>query len=260
VDGSRNDPNVTRAQAYQRGLEAIREAVGERFILGCGNPIGPSVGLVDGARIGPDVAPFWHPAGGSPQNERNRMGEPACLNAIRNSITRWWMHERLWQNDPDCLLARDSETALTPDEVRSLATVIAMSGGMVLDSDDLKRLSEERREIVSLLLPPFGRAARPLDLFESEMPRLLELDCGSHSMLAIFNWSDESTKIEAHLPGGESEVSEVWTRAHLGVIRGSISVEVPPHGCRLLAVRALSEPRAERERELPRLFCWPDGD
>ena len=44
IDGIRHDPNVTRAQAYRRGLEAIRDAVGNRFILACGNPIGPSVG------------------------------------------------------------------------------------------------------------------------------------------------------------------------------------------------------------------------
>ena len=101
------------------------------------------------------------------------MSEPSALNAIRNSITRWWMHGRLWQNDPDCLLVRESETSLTPEEVRTLATVIAMSGGMVLDSDDLTRLSDERRQWLSMLLPAYGKAARPLDLFESEMPRLL---------------------------------------------------------------------------------------
>jgi len=263
VDGIRHDANITRAQAYRRGLEAIREAVGERFILACGNPIGPSIGLVDGARIGPDVAPFWHPAGGSARNERDRMSEPSCLNAIRNSITRWWMHGRLWQNDPDCLLARDSETALTLDEVRSLATVIAMSGGMILDSDDLTLLSDERREWLSVLLPPYGKAARPLDLFDSEMPALMELDCGSHRMLAMFNWSDwsdwsdKSAEIEAQLPDGESEVFDVWTRAHLGAVRGSISLVVPPHGCRLLAVRALGERRGPDGRDLPRLFRWP---
>src|SRR6266542_2168923 len=131
----RCDAEVTRAQAYRRGLEAVREAVGERFILGCWNPLGASIGLIDGARISPDVAPFWHPPGGAGDDvapfwhppggagdaAHNRMSAPSALNAIRNSITRWWMHGRLWQNDPDCLLVRDSETALTPDEVQTLA-------------------------------------------------------------------------------------------------------------------------------------------
>src|SRR5437667_1704108 len=106
VDGMRCDAEVTRAQAYRRGLEAIGEAVGERFVLGCGNPMGASVGLVNGAQISPDIAPFWKPRGRSDDPQRKRMSEPSALNAIRNTMTRWWMHGRLWQNDPDWLLVR----------------------------------------------------------------------------------------------------------------------------------------------------------
>src|SRR4030067_657255 len=87
---------------------------------------------------------------------------PPAVNALRNTITRFWMHTRLWLSDPDCLLLRDSETALTPDEVRTLATVIALSGGMILDSDDVTRLPAERRRGLSRLLPPRGAGAVPL--------------------------------------------------------------------------------------------------
>jgi alpha-galactosidase len=269
VDGIRHDPDVTRAQAYRRGLEAIRDAVGERFILGCGNPMGASTGIVDGARISPDLAPFWRPPDGG-----SDMSGPAALNAIRNTITRWWMHGRLWQSDPDCLLVRKSETALTPDEVRSLATVVAMSGGMVLDSDDLTRLSDERREWLAMLLPPYGRAARPLDLFESDIPRLLELDVGSHRMVAVFNWEDEPTVVQVPLAGPEIEnrksknekrrtagggpmrVFDAWSSVDLGVHEGSISLEVPGHGCRLLAVRTVGEQGTVDESGMPPLFRW----
>lgn len=257
VDGIRHDPEVTRAQAYRQGLEAIREAVGDRFVLACGNPIGPSVGLVDGARISPDVAPFWHPPGSARDPARSRMSEPSALNAIRNSITRWWIHGRLWQNDPDCLLARDSETALTKDEVRTLTTVIAMSGGMVLDSDDLPRLSEERQEWLSRLLPAYGKAARPLDLFDSEMPHLLELDVGTHRMIALFNWDDKMTKVQTPLPSGRVHVFDAWSREDLGVIEGPVSLDIPAHGCRLLAIRPLDGATGNAGRELPPLFRWP---
>ena len=33
----------------------------DAFLLGCGCPLGPAVGVVDGMRIGPDVAPYWFP-------------------------------------------------------------------------------------------------------------------------------------------------------------------------------------------------------
>lgn len=255
VNGFRHDPNVTRAQAYRRGLEAIRDAADDRFVLACGNPIGPSVGLVDGARIGPDVAPYWRPAGNPRDMERNRMSEPSALNSIRNSITRWWMHGRLWQSDPDCLLARDSETALTAVEVRTLATVVAMSGGMVLDSDDLTLLSDERRKWLATLLPPFGKAARPLDLFDTDIPSVLRLDCGTHIMIAVFNWNDESARVRAPLPPESSRVFDVWNNADLGASRDAIDLDLPSHGCALLAVRpALTTVDAGRPRRYPPLL------
>jgi len=255
VNGIRYDPNVTRAQAYRRGLKAIRDAARDRFVLACGNPIGPSIGLVDGARVGPDVAPYWRPAASPRDVERNRMSEPSALNSIRNSVTRWWMHGRLWQSDPDCLLARDSETGLTTDEVRTLATVIAMSGGMVLDSDDLTLLSDERREWLATLLPTFGRAAQPLDLFDTEVPTILRLDCGTHFMIAVFNWNDEPASVRASLPAESSRVFDVWNKIDLAVKRDAIDLELPPHGCSLLAVTPEgSEAAAGESRSYPALF------
>jgi alpha-galactosidase len=233
VDGVRHDPNVTRAQAYRRGLETIRDAVGNRFVLACGNPMGPSVGLAEGARIGPDVAPYWYPmARGA---ARSTLSDPSALNSIRNTITRFWMHVRLWMNDPDCLLVRETDTALVGDEVRALATVIGLSGGMVLSSDNLPKLSPARRELISLLLPVYGRSAVPLDLFQTpDLPHFFELDCGTHRLLAAFNWADESAEIEAPLPPGGWHVFEFWEREYIGVGEGEVSLPVPPHGCRLL--------------------------
>jgi alpha-galactosidase len=184
------------------------------------------------------------------------MSEPSALNAIRNTITRWWMHGRLWQNDPDCLLVRDGETALTEDEARTLATVIAMSGGMVLNSDDLTQLSDKRREWLSMLVPPYGKAARPLDVFESAMPRVLEVDIGSHRMVAMCNWHEELATLDVPLVGEAVRVFDAWSREDLGVHDGSISVEVAAHGCRLLAVRPAGETGVVDESRVPPLFRW----
>jgi alpha-galactosidase len=233
VDGVRHDPNVTRAQAYRRGVSAIRDTVGSRFILACGNPMGPSVGLVEGARIGPDVAPYWRPFDrGAPQLS---LSDPSALNSIRNTIARFWMHGRLWASDPDCLLVRETDTAMAGDEVRALATVIGLSGGMVLDSDKLPKLSEERGELISLLLPVYGKAAVPLDLFQTpELPAILSLDCGTHTLLGVFNWGDESGEVTAKLPEGRWHIFELWQREYLGVCEGTLTLPAPPHGCRLL--------------------------
>lgn len=233
VNGVRHEPNVTRAQAYRRGLETIREAVGDRFILACGNPMGPAIGLVDAARISPDVAPFWHPI--PPANERALLSTVSAENAIRATLTRFWMHGRLWMNDPDCLLVRETDTSLSGDEVRALTTVIGLLGNMVLDSDNLPKVSADRVNLISLLLPVYGRSAVPLDLLETpNMPRLLELDCETHRLLAVFNWSDETADVRAPLPAGRWHVFEFCEREYLGICEGSVSLTTAPHGCRLL--------------------------
>jgi len=235
VDGIRHDPDVTRAQAYRRGVEAIRRAVGDGFILGCGNPVGPSVGLINGMRIGPDVAPYWTPPVRA-AGDRSDLSVPSTLNAIRNVLHRWWMHRSLWLNDPDCLLLRGSETALTADEVVTLATVIGMSGGMLLDSDNLTRLEPERRAMLARLLPLQGEAAIPLDLFEREMPQLLWRP--DRRLLAVFNWADGPADVGVELPAPAERLADFWTGEEYAaegrriVIRG-----LPAHGCRLLLMR-----------------------
>jgi len=237
VDGVRSDPNLTRAQAYRRGLEAIRRAVGERFILGCGAPIGPSVGLVNGMRIGPDVAPYWYPLSGrAADRRRTSLSFPAAVNGIRNTISRYWTHNRLWLNDPDCLLLRDSETALTAEEVTSLATAIGMSGGMLLDSDDLTRLSPERRAMLTRLLPLRGEAAVPLDLFERELPQLLWRP--DRRLLAVFNWNDEPADVGVSLPAPAERLVDFWTGEEY-VLEGARTHfrGLPAHGCKLLILR-----------------------
>jgi alpha-galactosidase len=237
IDGVRRDRNVTRAQAYRRGLEAVRQAVGDRFVLACGAPIGPSIGLVDAARIGPDVAPYWKPFVPPSVAGRSSLSLPSALNSIRNTLTRLWTHRSLWLNDPDCLLVRDSETALTLDQVRALATAIGMTDGMILLSDDMTRLPEERLDVISRFLPPLGRAAVALDFFESDIPSVLEIDCGTHRLLAVFNWGDSPVKRTLSLPDKPAHVFEFWSEHYLGVATGELAVTTPAEGCSLLALR-----------------------
>jgi alpha-galactosidase len=126
----------------------VRAGAGEHaFLLGCGCPLGPAVGVVDGMRIGPDTAPHWEPL----PIARIPGLEPAVpsgRNALRNTLARAWMHRRLWLNDPDCLLARSKGSQLTRDEVRTLAISIAVTGGMTIVSDDLPALSAGERALV----------------------------------------------------------------------------------------------------------------
>ncbi len=143
AEGVRHDPKTTRAETLRRGLEAIRRGAGERtFILGCGCPLGTAVGIVDGMRIGPDVAPYWGATTGA-------TGEPGTALAIDAILARSFMHRRWWLNDPDCLMLRAKETRLSNDEREALAWTIAASGGMLLISDDMRLLDQASARLYS---------------------------------------------------------------------------------------------------------------
>ena len=88
--------DVSPVAAYRQGLAVVREAFGkDAYLLGCGAPLLPSVGLVDAMRVSGDVM--------NPADEPSPLGRPRGERAIR---ARAWQHGRFWVNDPDCLVAR----------------------------------------------------------------------------------------------------------------------------------------------------------
>ncbi len=192
------DASLPRAARLKRGLAAIREGTGaEAFVLGCGSPLGAAVGLVDGMRIGPDVAPHWdaRPAPRIPGIEHTT---PSTRHALSAVYARSFMHRRLWLNDPDCVMARSRGTELTPVEVRSLAAGVAASGGMLIFSDDVAQLApaeiELLRDTLALAREVDAGAsqgtARALDLFAPEGARGIVSHTQSATLLAALNPSD----------------------------------------------------------------------
>jgi alpha-galactosidase len=247
LEGRRYDPSMSRAQALRVGLEIIRETVGEKFILGCGCPLGPAVGLVDGMRIGPDVATYW-------RYFQRDLSAAATENALRNTVARFFMHRRLWTSDPDCVLVRSraEESDLTLNEMRSLVTIVGLCGGMVMSGDDLASIHPSRLNYLRAILPPHGGAAIPLDLFDNELPRLLSLpvhtDHGRWLIAAFINWEDRTvrTVIEfAHLGlQGDQDyhVYDYWHRRYLGIGRERLVIpRHQPHETVVLLFKPVSQ-------------------
>ena len=153
------DPSQTPAQRVRAGYDAVRRGAGDdAFLLGCGVPLANVVGVVDGNRIGPDVAPTWawRPAENALPGYEGSL--PATVHGWQNTLTRSFMHRTLWLNDPDCLMLRADETELTPDQARTWALAVGVSGGMALVSDDLALLDGEARSLLDEVVE-LGRAS-----------------------------------------------------------------------------------------------------
>jgi alpha-galactosidase len=242
--GRRHDPTRTGVEAYRRGLEIIREEAGDRFVLGCGAPFAPAVGLVDGMRIGPDVAPYWRGV------EKEDGFARGLHRAVRSTLAHLWMHGHLWANDPDCLMLRERDSDLTLAEVQAWTSLVALSGGMVLLSDDMALLEAEpeRAEMLARALPPSGITATALgpvvDGIASRAQLVVERDWGRRLVAALFNWSDQPQEAafdpaEWAMPGEPYHLYDLWSGEHFGPVRGLVSLgTIAPHGVRLLAVHA----------------------
>jgi alpha-galactosidase len=125
VPGRRHE-DVSTVAAYRSGLELIREAAGpEAFLLGCGAPILPSVGLVDAMRVSPDT---FHEGG-----EDGSAG----LRGRMSLVARSWQQGRFWINDPDSLVARPGYRLREP-----WAATVAAYGGLRSFSDRVAELDE----------------------------------------------------------------------------------------------------------------------
>jgi hypothetical protein len=149
-DGGEHFGGLTRAEAYRRGLAALRDGLGaDTFFAAADAPLQHAAGLVNAMRVGPDVDPT--PRGTQP--------------AARAAALRAFYHRGSWLNDPDCLVVR---APLDAAEARAWASVIALSGGAAVLSDDLRALAPERLAIAQRALPAAAVAGRPLDAMQPD--------------------------------------------------------------------------------------------
>ena len=239
-----HNPNKTNIEAYRDGLKLVREAAGDDvFILGCNiaqnmRTLGASFGLVDGMRVGRDIG--------------------AALEQIKPCAEMgsrlYFLHNRVWYNDPDCLMLRPP---LTLDQARAWGSWIAVSGQLNLVSEWLPRLPSERLDVVKRSMPNHGLCGRPVDLFERNLPQVWRLAAGAdgtrRDIVGLFNWDEQKSstlsvdlgKLDLPDGGGGSYVGfDYWADEFVAPFTGTLETELAPGSCRVIAIRpALDRPQ-----------------
>jgi alpha-galactosidase len=143
---------MPREAAYRTALRVMREALGDAYLLACGAPVIPSVGLCDALRVGPDVAAAWDVPRDSVLLANHAT--PGARNAVRTTVHRLWL-DPLVHVDPDVVYFGAHRCTMDPAEkglVRDLASVC----GFKATSDLPGQLApDERADLLAFL------AARP---------------------------------------------------------------------------------------------------
>ena len=138
-----------RETAYRDGLTAIRAGLGaDAYLLTCGAPILPSLGLSDALRIGPDVAALW-------ESQRDAVflynpATPSAKNAIRTSINRMWLAP-LVHTDPDVAYFCTRGNSLEPGQMQLLQDLAAVCRFKATSDLPQFLTKTEREALVSFL-------------------------------------------------------------------------------------------------------------
>ena len=212
---------------YKKALRAIREEIGQdKFMLLCGAPVLEGAGIFNGARIGSDIA--WG------RNKNNPDYWSVVKHCIANTMLRYFYHNKVYINDPDGVILRDVDNGDGFDpsyaEVRSWATAVAMSGGLILENDEVEKLSEGRRRLFEDILPVYGRAAQPLDFYEQPFPSIAYIEVNENTKLvSAYNYGDRIADIVLPIKelgfDGDTVIVKCWEREIVGVFNGSYTEE-----------------------------------
>lgn len=122
---------MPREAAYRDALKVTREAAGDAYIVTCGAPIVPSIGLCDAMRIGPDVADFW--SSSRDEHLLSNPTTPGTRNAVRTTLHRLWLAP-LVAVDPDVIYFPGRWNTLSAEE-RRMNHALAQICGFVATSD-----------------------------------------------------------------------------------------------------------------------------
>jgi hypothetical protein len=215
------NPDKTNVEALRDGTKLVREAAGpDVFLLGCAvtqnmRSFGSTFGLLDAMRVGPDTIGYI----GAPWGSR-----------------LWFLNGRVWWNDPDCVFVRKE---VEFNRARLSGSWTAIADQLFYISDWLPETPADRLEIIKRCIPAHGLPSRPVDIFESSVPRIWLLtdtrDKTRRDVVGLYNWDQKSaqeiseTTERIGLPPASEYVGfDFWANKFVAPFRDKITAKASP--------------------------------
>ncbi len=141
----------TRGEIMCDGVDLLREVCGDKWILGCGVPLGACMGIFDACRISCDASKSWRfkMEKGLSVNDlvtsiRFNCEIPSSQNAIINTVFRNHLDGRAFCNDPDVFFLRDININYTMDQKLLHGKINTICGNVLFVSDNAGDFDDER--------------------------------------------------------------------------------------------------------------------
>lgn len=142
--------NKTRGEIMCDGVELLREACGDKWILGCGVPLGACMGIFDACRISCDANKDWQfdvkkISINSLLNLLKINAEiPSSQNAIINTVFRSHLDGRAFCNDPDVFFLRDINIGYNENQKLLHGKINSVCGNVLFVSDNAGDFDERK--------------------------------------------------------------------------------------------------------------------
>ena len=145
----------TRGEIMCDGVDLLREACGDKWILGCGVPLGACMGIFDACRISCDVNKNWRFELKKSLNInsivtgiRFNAEIPSSQNAITNTIFRNHLDGRAFCNDPDVFFLRDINIGYNWEQKLLHGKVNSVCGNVLFVSDNAGDFDDNRIDVL----------------------------------------------------------------------------------------------------------------
>lgn len=194
----------TRGEIMCDGVDLLREACGDKWILGCGVPIGACMGIFDACRISCDASKNWKfklekgiDVNALVASIRINCENPSSQNAIINTVFRNHLDGRAFCNDPDVFFLRDININYTWEQKVLHGKINSICGNVLFVSDNAGDFDDER---IGYLKEFFKDKNYKVRLAEYEDEDVIRLD---------FTENGEDKSLKFNLKTGESNVFEI---------------------------------------------------
>jgi len=238
--------SVTRMEACRKIYGIIRQAIGDAHMTVCNAPWQGVVGIADSIFLANDIGNLTD---SESRDERpNRRNWDYFRERTRQVFVRYFFNGKVWWGNPDCFVA---ENDAPENYTRARLQVVMLAGGQYKCSNQLPDWKPERMKMFLKGLPWYGKAACPVDLFESDYPAILDLPVhtvwGDWHVIGLFNWENRPRRLSFKLGKlrpevrGKQLVWDFWEKRFLGIFSSECFVKLPAESATLLCVRPVSD-------------------
>ena len=168
------------------------------------------------------------------------------MTAMQATMGSLYLNNICFWTDPDVVCVRQP---LTLEQARFWATLLGITGQLLMASDEMPVLPEERVELLRRIFPVAD--IRPMDLYPLQLagwPRIFDLrvslpEVGQWDVVALFNKDPLKTvpiRLDPKglgLAAGPYIFYDAWRKELLGVGSDGLTLALEPMSCRLLVVR-----------------------